>query len=1271
MFLLYWQLFFLLTDTIFDLPRIKKRYRLPLAIANTGVIIAVSMQARGSIYAYVAIFALLMLNFYILYKDTFGKILFCASAGIIHIMCLRAATTAVFAFALNSSIYAISNEAMPLTLSLLVSAVIVNLAIIAVLKLIPSDKVKIINQHREQQWFMNAWMAVFNLYLLYNAEVYSQPAFHPNLIGNELIAPIAILLGLYILLFFAFKTAMLLGYKEKSVELQQAVYQEQQYRDAATKGAIITYEVNVTKDLFLKGLEDKEKELGSLEHCYSDMLAYMAHRIIYSNDIERFMKFASPAGIIKEFEMGSSEISIEYRRLMESGEYAWVRAVINLVKEKGSGDIIAFACIRNIEAEKQRQLKLQFKAERDPLTGLYNKEMTGKLINEALIFNPHHKAAALFMIDVDYFKEINDHFGHVYGDVVLCDLADKLKWIFEKDDIVGRIGGDEYIAFIKTGATEQVIKERAEKICKAFYTVYKGQNNKKYTISSSVGISVFPKDGISFEELYNHADTALYEAKGRGKSTYVLYEGKNFIGYQSNRTEIQPVGAIAPGSFRQNRIEYVFKILYQSESPDAAIHAALELVANHFSFERGYIFETNRDGMTTSNIFEWCAEGVTPEIDFLQNMSIESGGTAIKSFHEKGIFILKSLDELPPIERAVLEPQGIKSMFQFGIFDNNVLLGFIGFDNCKDENIPSDTDLDEIATICNILATFYVKQRLGKESAKSLGTLTDVMNHLGNYIYVINSETFEVLFMNENIRRIMQEDESPEPCYSFFRGNSSQCEDCPIRNILDTSPGKSSLEVYNEKLHIWIETTASVLQWTDGITAYVISCIDITRQRNERLYQINQIEKLAFIDELTGARNYQKFKLDAQNILEDQPDNIHLMVKLDIDNFKLINQLYGYEKGDEILRNVARAIEMTMRGEYEIFARKSNDEFIALLQIESMDEVTELYQAFLNNFYELTGDELAFKFTFPHGRYIVPPREIEKSNITHMFEKVNLAHKTAKMDKSRQFVYYDESLTNEALLRKSIENKMEKALLNEEFSVYLQPKYYLLNEQIGGAEALVRWNSPDNELFFPNVFIPVFERNGFVVKLDFYILKKVCGIIKDWIADGIEPVTVSVNFSRLHLSNENFVKDLREIVDSFGIKRRYIEIEITETAIYDNIEALEGILDDLHDAGFTMSMDDFGSGYSSLSMLKDLPVDVIKMDRSFFVNQKDADRSKVVMGSVIAMAANLGICIVAEGVEEEEHIDLLRSLHCDMVQGFYYAKPMPEGEFKMLLRGEK
>ncbi|MEG7531000.1 MAG: hypothetical protein RSF83_06350, partial [Hungatella sp.] len=339
----------------------------------------------------------------------------------------------------------------------------------------------------------------------------------------------------------------------------------------------------------------------------------------------------------------------------------------------------------------------------------------------------------------------------------------------------------------------------------------------------------------------------------------------------------------------QTGIEYVFETLYHSGNSTEAIYSALALVASHFSFERAYIFETSKDGQTTSNTFEWCADGVTSEINQLQNVPITAATTANASFRKTGLFVLKSLDDLQPLERSFLEPQGIKSMVQFGIFDKELLIGFIGFDNCRSDALRKDAEVDEIATICNILATFFVKQRADEALVKDTQTQIEVMNHLNNYIYVVKPNTFEVLFMNNQTRKWMNNQESTTPCYHFFRGKNAQCEDCPIRELQDEQLAQATCEIHNEKLGAWLEASASTLNWTDGFPAYLIECADITKQKTEHLQHIHQLEQLLFVDELTQSRTFYKFEVDAREILKRPLDHKHFLVKLDIENFKLIN----------------------------------------------------------------------------------------------------------------------------------------------------------------------------------------------------------------------------------------------------------------------------------------------------------------------------------------------------------------------------------------------
>lgn len=718
--------------------------------------------------------------------------------------------------------------------------------------------------------------------------------------------------------------------------------------------------------------------------------------------------------------------------------------------------------------------------------------------------------------------------------------------------------------------------------------------------------------------------------------------------------------------FQQNKTEYVFNILYGSENIHTAIREVLELAACHYSFERAYIFEFSADGQTASKTFEWCGDFVMPKMKEPQNLSPDAVTAARLHFYENRIFVARNLKKLNTMEFALYESQGIKNMIRFGIFDKNQLLGFIGFDNCHSDIFPTQDKIDELAILCNILSIFMIKPYMDQAASNVLLLFQDVMNSLDNYVYMVNLQSFEVLFMNKKVRSALNESETDQPCYQFFRGNDAQCPDCPIRCLKD-GVNHSEKEIYNEKLHIWTNASVSTLRWYNGKTVCLVNCADISKQKLTHLQHTEQLEKIVYVDKLTGGRSYYKFKEDGQRIIDHKPDATFLILKMDIENFKLINQRYSYNTGDTVLRKVAIALSQTIKEPDDIFARTMNDEFVALVNLQDSYDPQVLYEDFIRNFQALIGNELPFRYIFPQGRYVVCPNDLEKPDIMDMLERANLAHKAAKQDKALDCVTYDESMIELALHNNEIENRMGKALEQCEFLVYLQPKYRLLDQTIGGAEALVRWKNSDGELWYPDTFIPVFEQNGFITKLDFYMLDKVCCLLTSWCAQGFAPIVISVNFSRLHLNNPYFVDDLCAIVDRYGIEHKYIEIEITETVIYDNIDKLRILLDALHKSGFSMSMDDFGTGYSSLGMLKDLSVDVIKMDRSFFVNQADAERSKIVMRHIIGMAKNLEISVVAEGIEQKDCFELLRDLNCELGQGYYFARPMPAEEFKQFL----
>ena len=249
-------------------------------------------------------------------------------------------------------------------------------------------------------------------------------------------------------------------------------------------------------------------------------------------------------------------------------------------------------------------------------------------------------------------------------------------------------------------------------------------------------------------------------------------------------------------------------------------------------------------------------------------------------------------------------------------------------------------------------------------------------------------------------------------------------------------------------------------------------------------------------------------------------------------------------------------------------------------------------------------------------------------------------------------------------MEQEIESEMYRALEEKQFMVYLQPKINLSDGKLKGAEALVRWQHPEKGLITPDRFIPVFESNGFIIKLDEYMCREVCILLRNWIDAGLEPVPISVNLSRLHIYSGDVIGYLIGIIKKYKIPPQYLRLEVTETIFLGDTDKLNDVLTELHSLGFKVEMDDFGSGYSSLNMLKNVPVDTVKIDKEFFADESNKDKSKIVMTHTISMAKDLEMEVIAEGVETEEHVEFLKNSNCDVGQGFYFSKPMPLLEFE-------
>ncbi len=420
------------------------------------------------------------------------------------------------------------------------------------------------------------------------------------------------------------------------------------------------------------------------------------------------------------------------------------------------------------------------------------------------------------------------------------------------------------------------------------------------------------------------------------------------------------------------------------------------------------------------------------------------------------------------------------------------------------------------------------------------------------------------------------------------------------------------------------------------------------------------IEQLAYFDDLTGMYNVSKLKIEAQKQLLNNPNTAFVMVKFDFVNFKTINELFSFKKGDELLKT-AKKVSDTIQDPSFIIARVGTDEFMFFGKL-SLFENFEVQHFYFEQMYRDMIEDLGnYQLAFRYGRYIIPKGS---TDIIEIVNRVNLAHSNTKIDGYGLFCDYDENYTSKLLRETEITNKMNDALAGNEFKVYLQPKFSVQEKRLVGAEALVRWEEKDGNMLFPGDFIPLFEKNGFIAKLDKYVLEQTCKLIQNWHSQGYGHLKISVNLSRRNLSNPTIIEEIVSVVDTYKVPHEYVEIELTESVAIENEEALSKFFSELHRNGIKTSIDDFGVGYSSLSMLKTLHVDTLKMDRSFFVGGELALRSDRLIDGIVKLSHSMGLYVVAEGIETSDQIEILKAVKCDAVQGYFYSKPLPACEFE-------
>ncbi|MDD3946559.1 MAG: EAL domain-containing protein [Clostridia bacterium] len=422
-------------------------------------------------------------------------------------------------------------------------------------------------------------------------------------------------------------------------------------------------------------------------------------------------------------------------------------------------------------------------------------------------------------------------------------------------------------------------------------------------------------------------------------------------------------------------------------------------------------------------------------------------------------------------------------------------------------------------------------------------------------------------------------------------------------------------------------------------------------------------EHLLKFDDLTGIYNKNGFYKCAQSLLQSNKDTKYCVAALDIYRFKIINEIFGRKFGDEILKEIAQSIKEEFEGE-GVFCRFGSDIFMLCIPfefhyIEKLQRINDKVE----NKLKTAGD-----IVLSIGVYVIENLDMP---VATMCDRAYMASKNIKGSYTTRFAMYDDNLRATLLEERELTAHMKEGLENGEFQVYLQPKYSLDTERIMGSEALIRWFHPKKGLITPGKFIPIFERNGLIFNLDIFVLETVCKILRNWKEQGKTLSPIAINISRRNILQNHIAETIKDVVDAYGLDTSLVNLEITETAYIDNPDLLNKVIEKLRTYGFVISIDDFGSGYSSLNTLKDVPVDILKIDLKFLLNFDKESKGASILSSVVRMAKSLNMVIVAEGVETKEQASFLRSLGCGFAQGYYYSKPITVKQFEELVERQE
>ena len=978
--------------------------------------------------------------------------------------------------------------------------------------------------------------------------------------------------------------------------------------------------------------------------------------LIYPDDWDIFDAYC------ESMDRGDAHLNFELRAMSDAGYYVWFRYEGQTVFDDAGVPVKVVGRTLDITEEKNERDRLEKQVSRDLLTGLYDKEIALRMIERKLPADTQ-SGGALLIVDIDDFKLINDKFGRLYGDTLLETISGIIYTHFRAKDIVSRVEGDEFLIYCSGIGDETGIRRLLDKLMLRFQEFVVDRDGNR--VGLSAGVAFYPRHGELYADLYHSACMALASAKRSGKNRYVIYDShmdenaeiKDFCEKHGGKKAQSPSSVKQSQDINKELFDFSFDVISHEKNFYDALQTIFKEVCLYFSLDRSTLMERIKSSQKISVTAKWAREDDGNDAELMEQTSVGNWSAMEATYKSAEYLIIENgkSEENDFTKDVVIMKKMPVTAVQFPIMDGDKMTGALTFERWTLKEW-TQVEISTLASITKMISSYLLAIQTKTELETEYIVGKKAMDVQKLIYYVVDKDSYELSYMSRFAGETLPKAKSGQKCYEALKGRKSPCAECPIQDCREENDFTNTIEVYNGEEDSWYTVTASRMGNTSGSNQYILCQSDVTAF----------LDRVRGEDSLTGVMSYERFRMDAIKVIRRSMDG-YMLVFVGIQDFARINDEYGYETGDQVLKAYAELMKRNMV-DNELLCRVKGDDFAVLLKERPTSNIKERLQEYSTILTE------KFRERFPEisincfgGVYFI------YDSLEHISRCLDKAMKARKVVLKNFYetggIYtYSKDFELQEKEKEEMNRAMKESLEKGFFKVFFQPKVDTVTGEIMGAEALVRLVDRDNKLVPPGKFIPLAEENGLIVEIDKFVYDKTFELMGQWIKNGKQVPLISVNLSRRHLLNDDLPEMIKGMCDKYELKPEQIELEITESVFFEDTERLIKMIKRIKDLGFIISMDDFGAGFSTLSLMKTLPVDIIKLDGSFFLRNELDAKNKAVISAIMQLSKNLQFETVSEGVETKEQLDFIREQGGRCVQGFYFYKPMPAEEFEKLLK---